>query len=290
MPYLYLIISIIGVSFSNLFTAFYNKKNDGVKGAEQLYSFVRLAVIFLFYLILFVIDLDFKLDLKLIVYTLIFALSFCTTSIVYVYALQSGPFVLSNLILQLSVILVSVWGFIFWNDKLTLLVGIGLFLIVLSIVLCLYSKNKDEKQITFKWVVLIGTVFLTNAICTIIQKTQQMDFSGKYGSFFMMASMFIATAISFIIYLKSDKSQTKLILKTSWHYPALSAVFNAVLNLCIMLLATSTLSPSLIYPTFAIASIAITTLFSTLVFKEKIYWWQWVGVFVGTVAVVLLSI
>ena len=57
-----------------------------------------------------------------------------------------------------------------------------------------------------------------------------------------------------------------------------------------MLMAVTTLSPSLIYPVIGVGSLAVVTIFSLFVFKEKMHWWQWVGVAVGALAVALLSI
>ena len=37
-------------------------------------------------------------------------------------------------------------------------------------------------------------------------------------------------------------------------------------------------------------ALSVTTVFSVLIFKEKMKWWRWCGVAVGAVAVVLLSI
>ena len=88
----------------------------------------------------------------------------------------------------------------------------------------------------------------------------------------------------------SDKSQSKIIIKSSWYYPVATGVLNVMLNFCVILLATTTLSPSLIYPVLAIASLALTTVFSAFVFKEKMRPWQWVGVLIGAIAVAILSI
>ena len=72
--------------------------------------------------------------------------------------------------------------------------------------------------------------------------------------------------------------------------PVLAATLNLITNMCIMLLATSALSPSLIYPAHAVLTLALTTVFSAFVFKERLGWWQWIGIAVGAVATVLLSI
>jgi drug/metabolite transporter (DMT)-like permease len=65
---------------------------------------------------------------------------------------------------------------------------------------------------------------------------------------------------------------------------------NGFLNLFVILLATSPLSSSLVYPVIGVGSLMITTLFSTFVFKEKMRWWQWIGIITGMAAVAILSL
>ena len=106
----------------------------------------------------------------------------------------------------------------------------------------------------------------------------------------MMIASFFSMSFCLVMYLKSNKSDSKEIIRYSWQYPVLAGVLNAVMNLCVILLATSFLSPSMVYPVLAIGSLAVTTIFSAFVFREKMRWWQWLGVAVGAVAVALLSI
>jgi uncharacterized membrane protein len=58
----------------------------------------------------------------------------------------------------------------------------------------------------------------------------------------------------------------------------------------VMLLATSILSPSLVYPAISVGGLVLVAIFSLFVFKEKLKWWQWVGIVLGTIATALLSI
>ena len=106
--------------------------------------------------------------------------------------------------------------------------------------------------------------------------------------------MLLATGISVVFclvaYLKSGCTDTKTILKKSWYIPLAAGGMNGLLNLFVILLATSVLSPSLIYPVIGVGSLIVTTFFSMLIFKEKMHWWQWCGVAIGAIAVALLSI
>ncbi|MBQ7381068.1 MAG: hypothetical protein IJW69_03190, partial [Clostridia bacterium] len=70
----------------------------------------------------------------------------------------------------------------------------------------------------------------------------------------------------------------------------MASVINGFYNLLVMTLATMPISPSIVYPAIAVGALAITSIFSFLVLKEKMKWWQWLGIAIGAVAVGLLSI
>ena len=105
----------------------------------------------------------------------------------------------------------------------------------------------------------------------------------------MFFAVSIAAVVFLFFYLKSDRSDTRVMFKRSWWIPICEGISNLILNLMVMLMATTALSPSLIYPVISVGGLAIVTVFSLVVFKEKMHWWQWIGICVGAVAVVLLS-
>ena len=243
----------------------------------------------LFWVVLFCFDGG--ADIRVVPYALLYACFYGGCTIAVVYALRTGPIVLTTLIKQLALICVSVWGFFFWDDPFTIPVAIGLLLVVIALWLCLYNKKKEKTQdFNFKWLIYVLIVFVGNAGCSIVQKTQQMHFDGQYGNFLMLLTTALVTLVCLAMYLKSDKTKLRGVLKTTWYIPVLSGISNALLNLFIIVLTTSVLSPSLIYPVMAVGGIMVVTLFSTTIFKEKMHWWQWLGVIIGCVAMGILSI
>ena len=80
------------------------------------------------------------------------------------------------------------------------------------------------------------------------------------------------------------------IIKKQGYLPVLAGFINFLLNLLIILLASGTLSPSLIYPVVAIGGIAINSVASILLFKERLAAIQWTGIALGAVSVALLSL
>ena len=72
-------------------------------------------------------------------------------------------------------------------------------------------------------------------------------------------------------------------------FPIFVGIFNFATNLLIITIATL-ISANIVYPVLMIGSLVITSIFSIFVFKEKMRWWQWIGVAVEVVAIVFLSL
>ena len=303
MPYLYLLGAVGFVASANIIASFYNRKNEERKDPVPLYNLVYGIVVWLVWTVLYA--LDFSFEAGVLWYSLGFGVSYAVGVIGMIYALK-GPVALTSLIIQMSLIGTTVWGFMFWDAKFTPLVGVGLVLVVVSLFLCLYkgkqkecdlclykNKKKEAEENKFSWSWLIAAIcaFVGNAGCTIIQRSQQTAFHGEHGNMLMSFATLVSLLVSLVLYLRSDKSESKVICKSpSVAYPVFGGVSNLLLNVCVMKLATSILLPSLVYPVIAVGGLAVVTLFSLFVFKEKMRWWQWLGIAIGAVAVGLLSL
>ena len=78
--------------------------------------------------------------------------------------------------------------------------------------------------------------------------------------------------------------------KRTTPFPLIAGLSNVGLNLFVILLAGTNISTNLIYPVIGVGGLAVTLLFSQFVFKEKLRPAQWIGIVVGTIATVLLSL
>ena len=289
MPYFYLASAVVFNASISLFGAFFNKKSQNLQDATPFYTLLLVASAFVGWFVLFAFDGS--VSLEVIPYSIIFGVGYALCNAFLVHSLNSGPMSLTSLLIQLSLISATIWGFFFWEAKFTPLVAIGLVAVVISLWLCLY-KGKTEKQNKFswKWLLYVAITFVGNSACTIVQRTQQIVFDGKYGNFFMLVAVGISTIISLVIYLKSNKKDSLIILKKSGYMPISAGFFNVLANFCVILLATSTLSPSIVYPVIAVGVLMITTLVSFIVFKEKMKWWQYIGIVLGIIATAILNI
>ncbi len=290
MSYLYLVSAILSLSAVNVLAAFFGRRTTDKKDATPFYNFLLLVSAFFVWLLMYIFDFSF--DAAVLPYSLLFAVFFSGAHLGIIGAISNGPASLSSLFITLSLIATTIWGFFFWNAPFTAPVLIGLILVTVAIVLCLYKGKKDEKRLSGKWLFYVILGFVGNAGCTIVQRTQVNAFAGEHSTMLMAFATFFASILCFFLYLKSDRRDSRAILSGSWFFPVLAGASNALLNLFVMLLATALplLSPSLVYPTLSVGSLAIVMLFSLFIFREKLKWWQWIGIAVGAAATVLLSL
>ncbi len=288
MPYLYLIISVFMNASSSVFGTYFNRRNDGKKDTSAFYNFLQMVSVFVFWTLL--LACDFSFDIRVLPYAALFALFYSVCNIGIINALKHGPATLTSLFVGLSLLLTTAWGFLFWNAKLTVFIGIGLALVVASVCLCLYTGKKDEKKVSVKWLVFVIMALVGNAGCSITQRTQQVAFGGVHGNMLMAFATFLSVIVCFTIWLRSDKTDAKAMLKGSWYFPVSAGVCNVLLNIFVMKMALTSLSPSLIYPVIGVGGLMVVTLFSLFGFKEKLKWQQWIGIAFGALATVLLSL
>lgn len=287
MPVLYLSFATI-LGAASVFGKMFTRRVGDCKDSTNIYTFFLLVSACLGWGVLYL--MDFTFDVRVLFYSFLFSLCYMMAHLGIIEGMKCGSATLTALFVNLSLILVTIWGFIFWDEKITVLVAIGLVLVCLSIFLCLYTRQKEEVTVSFKWILYVVLACVGNAGCAIVQRIEQRAFENQHGNMLMFFALVFSVIFFFIIFMMSDKRDVGTILKKAWWAPFLTGTLNVGHNLFVLLLATTALSTSLIYPVIGVGGLAIVTIISLVVFKEKMYWWQWVGVGVGAVAVALLSI
>ncbi|MBQ4082285.1 MAG: EamA family transporter [Clostridia bacterium] len=288
MDYLLLFSAAVFSGATAIFGNLFNCKNVSVKNAASLYNLLLAVSVLVGWGIFYLCDLSFEPGVLL--YSLGYGVCYVTSVVCLLYAMKHGPVALSSLIMNFSLIVVTVWGMIFWNSKINAVVLSGLCLVVISLLLCLYQKKSSQEKLSAKWFFYISIAFFGNTGCVILQKTQQMQYHNQHGNMLMFFAMIPAVAMCALLYLRAPVQEPKKVLCSSGFFPVLAGTLNLLLNLFVILLAAGPLSPSLIYPTTAVGGIAVTSVLSVILFKERLSLRQWFGVAVGGVAIALLSI
>lgn len=288
MEYIFLLFSMCSSAALSVMSSLFGRKNPDVKNSSGIYTAILTASAFLTWGIICWYEGGF--NLSVIPYSLLFGILYTLALIGMFKAYQTGSVSLTAFIKQLSLIGVAFWGLVFWNNPLSTNIILGLILVVIALYLCFKPDKTDSKKTTTKWLLYALMLLVGNAGCSIVQKYQQLGFDSNFKSLFM----FFGTGVSFIssLIICFNKNQCKLkdIKKKTVIYPIIGGISSALLNLFILILISSTLSESIIFPGIAIGGLIFTLLFSFVVYHEKLRRCQWLGLAIGIIALTFLNL
>lgn len=292
MPYLYLACAMICSAALNLLGTRFNRKNAARQNANGIYNILVACSAALTWTVITLMNPSF--DPAVLLYSAGYGVCFTMAICGLIGALKHGPVPLTAFAKQLSLICVSLWGFMFWRVRVTLFTIIGLLLLAVSLYLCFLAKEKYEqnppRRVTGRWVLYVLVLIAGNAGCSIIQKYQQMAFDGRHGGIMMLAASVLSAALCALLARKNPPPRWREIVRDSWYYPAAAGLSSALMNLFVILLASTTLSPSVIYPGQATGGFILTTLISVIFMGEKIRLREGIGLAIGAAALVFLSL
>ena len=212
MLYFILFLSAFLNAATSVLGKYYNRKSGGNGKAVSEYNVLFSFAVFICWCILFAFNFSF--DARVLVYSILFAFFFAVFNLGLICALKYGPVSLTSLFISLSLILVTIWGFIFWNSVFNVAVIIGLVLVVVSIFLCLMKSDKKDKSISLKWIIFALFAMVGNAGCAIVQKTQQINFNGNYGEMLMVIATFLSFLMFAAYHIIYSKCQVKITIKS----------------------------------------------------------------------------
>ncbi len=209
-------------------------------------------------------------------------------------AFKEGPFGLTRLIANFSLMFPIFYGIFFLNEPTTVFTYIGIAMIVCAMFLMNYTKKdptaeKKEGAITLKWFVCITVSTVSNGFISIMTRMQQIRFEDACSNEFQMLSIGGSFIFLAIVGLIKDRKNLKYVLKNGTLYGAASGVFNGAKNFLILFIYNY-LPISTVSPVKAGLSIIASFVLSIVAYKEKYTLMQKIGVACGAAAVVLLTV
>ena len=282
MTVFYLISIILGVSFQSIAKKAFTKKTLGKD--VFFFSFLTSLAAMVFFL---VTSKGLQWNTGLILYAVLFALSYVVSTVSGVYAITYGPLSLTSLIGSYSLMIPTFYGLIFLKDPVSFGLIPGLILLVIS--LFLINQKNVNAPITLKWGIFIFVAFVGNGMCSVFQKMQQVKFDGAYKNEFMILSLAIVVLLLSIFVIKKERKGIKSVTVSGWSLGLACGIANGIVNLFVMILS-GIMSISLMFPMISAGGIIITYLVSRFVYKEKLTRVQFVGFVIGIASVVFLNI
>ena len=215
-------------------------------------------------------------------FTLIYALSLFFSTLFGYMALKMGSMALSSLIASYSVLMPCLFGIIFLKEEMNMLKVSGLVFLLIS--MWLIIRQNGKVKINKSWIVYIGITFISNGICSVIQKLHQTVYPGQYCNEFMIYSFFVIFILFSIVSITEKKNKTKGLIK----YALPSGILLGSGNY-ITLLLSSRMNATVLFPIITIVSAVLNVSVSRLFFKEKLSRLQMLGIGLGIISVLLIK-
>lgn len=281
--FLFLTFVVSAILFQSVAKKQYNTKTE--KRGPFLFNSVSVIFAAVFF---FLSDTDgFHLSPNVIPYILGFAVSYGTAAICSFMALREGALSLTSLVTSYSLMIPTLYGLLFLQEKANAVLIIGLILLCIS--LFLVNTKKGETRITLRWGLWVFFAFLGNGFCSVVQTAQQTAFQGQFKSEFMIGALSLLSVFFLFCSFCFEKNTQTVCLKKGSHWMILNGLANGAVNLLVMILV-GRMPTSVMFPIISGGGIILATAFSFFFYKEKLTFKQYLGVLFGTGSVILMNL
>ena len=199
-------------------------------------------------------------------------------------ALALGPMALTSIIAAFSLVIPFLAGITLWGETLSLPGGIGIGLLLCSIVLMNFRKS--GQPMSLKWLFFSFLTFFSNGISSVIQKQHQLLWPGGYRTEFMLWAMgwgLVLLALTVLI-RGTVKAEVRACV------PGASAgLIEGFANYIVLYLA-ATQDASVLFPVVSAAKIIAVWIIGRFTFREQLKHTQTVGLLTGIAAIILLNL
>lgn len=129
-----------------------------------------------------------------------FALSYTAYTLFAVMAMKAGSLAKTSLVLSSSLLIPTLYGFLFLNETISITLVVGLALLIAGLWLVNYVKEKSVA--TLKWALFAFLAFAGSGMCSVVQKMQINTFGTEGKNVFMIVALAIVTVMLFTVNLK----------------------------------------------------------------------------------------
>ena len=203
-------------------------------------------------------------------------------------ALAMGPMSLTSLIVSFSVVIPIFYGVFFSGEPLSNLKIVGLVFLAAA----LLTANMKKPEMSRKgssyawWIFYVAMTFMSNGLCSVLQKMHQQRYPGEYCAEFTLISMLICGVIFLALTLvhRSGKVSTR-----GKKYSAVSGAAMAAVSFMTIKLSGAE-NASVLFPAISAGTICASLLCGTIIFREKLRCNHIIALVCGIAAVICLKL
>lgn len=211
--------------------------------------------------------------------------------IAFLKAVQIGPLSYTSVLISASTIIPAFSGVLIWNEHLRFNQIIGIALVLACFVLSVDQSN-DERHGDARWLLLsLAAFFLTGCIGVMQKWHQSTSYKDERAAFLTIAfSVCAVISLPGLIH-KEEKTNFRNLKGRSF---ALLLVI--ICGICIAinnqlnLYLSGVMNSAIFFPLVNGGGVILVAICAVLFFHEKLTFRQWIGLFLGSVSVILLVI
>ncbi len=223
---------------------------------------------------------------------LLFGVLFAATVLFYNMALSRGPLAYSAFYFSASMIVPAICGVLFFGEELTALKTIALVLFLVAFYLTNTAGAQKDQPKQKGWLLLCILSSVLNGCLAVTQKCQQTLTNGTQAMGLMLVGFLTATVCYFAVYFLQPKEAglrpIKLFKANALPMPLLALC--SMLGNVLLTAQAGQIDSAVLYPVVQGGLMLCITLASLFFFREKATKQGLVGLFVGLVAIVLISL
>lgn len=223
----------------------------------------------------------------------LFGFTFVASIYSYMKAMENGPLSLSSLTFSMGLLIPILFGAIFWREPVSLLQGAALLLLFFTFYLGGDSREAAVKKINGKWMAYCAGGLIGNGSLMTLVKAHQMQLPGLETKEFLVLAFGTAALLALLLFLwRRFRIGEKVPHLKTWSFALLAlgtGITTAIGNQVTVVL--SGMIPAVIqFPVANGGVVFFSSLLSVVVFREKMKRKAWVGLALGLVALVLISL
>lgn len=225
--------------------------------------------------------------------SVVFGIVFVASVFTYMRAIETGPLALSSLVFSFGLLVPILAGAALWNERLSFLQGAALLLLLFTFYLGAGAAGSQSKKVNVKWLAYSVLSLLGNGMLMTLLKAHQSALPGMETSEFLVLASGTAAILSLAVFIvrRVKFNETVPHLKSGrFALLVLGAGVTTGIGNLISLTLTGRVPTYIQFPFINGGIVFLSSLFSVLLFKEKMTRRAWIGMALGLVALVVICL
>ena len=210
-------------------------------------------------------------------------------------AYKVGPYLLTHAIAGLSFVLPLVYGLFFLKEPSNYMTYIALSCTFISFFLMIYGKNKgkdnkkEEKKLSFLWLLATLITLFSNGFISILAKMQQAAFDNQYSNEYMIITLSGATLFLLTLGFTTERKNLKNVFVKGSAYGMAAGLLNGTKNFA-NLAVISMIPLSLLTPLKSAISKPLNLFVALVIYKEKYNLLQYLSIAFSLLSMALMQV